>query len=150
MTWFLTIGLLIIGIILLVSLIRWNVIRALRKSLTLSDYDIYDNKRVTAIAKRKTGDTFGFPLKCTVAIGQRDIHVIPLRFNPFLFMTDYPIAFSKATNKKLKIQRSEYTEIIFIGKQRKSSVFGSVVEITIQVYDQEEKKELVRKLKNWK
>lgn len=150
MTWFLTIGLLLIGGILMVSLIRWNVIRALRRSLTLSNYDIYNNKRVTAIAKRKTGDTFGFPIKCTVAIGQRDVHIIPLRFNPFLFMTDYPITFSKTSNKKFKIQRSEYTEIIFIGRQNKSSVFGSVVEITIEVYDQEERKELVRKLKNWK
>lgn len=150
MTWILTIGLLIIGVIFLVSLVRWNVIRALRKSLTPSDYDIYDNKRVTAIAKRKTGDTLGIPMKCTVYFSKREIHIIPNGFSPMQFMTDYPYTFSKASNKKLKIQRSESTEIIFIGRQRKSSVFGSDVEITIEMFDPDEKDELMKKLKSWK
>lgn len=150
MTWFLTIGLLLLGAVLLVSLTRWNLCRALRKSLTLSDYDIYEQKRVWAVAKRKTGDTLGIPMKCTVYFSKREIHIIPNRYSPMLFMTDYPYTFLKASNKKLKIQPSESTEIIFIGRQRKSSVFGSDVEITIEVFDPDEKDELLKKLKSWK
>jgi hypothetical protein len=150
MTWFLTIALLVLGAILLVSFTRWNLGRALRQGLTLSDYDVYDQKKVWAVAKRKTGDTLGIPMKCTVAYSKREIHFIPNRFSPLLFMTDYPYTFSKGSNKKLKIQRSESTEIIFIGRQKKSSVFGSEVEITIEVFDPEEKGELLKKLKSWK
>lgn len=150
MTWFLTLILIGLGAIFMVSLVRWNLSRALRKSLTPSDNEVYHNKRVSATAKLKTGETYGIPLKCSITLGQREIHIIPNRFSPLLFMTDFPYTFSKSSNKKLKIKRSDSSEIIFTGRQRKSSVFGREVEITIGIFDPDEKKEFLRKLKNWK
>jgi hypothetical protein len=150
LTWFLTILIITLSIVLAVSLVRWNLSRALRKSIDLSKYEVFDQLKVSAAAKLKAGETLGIPIKCSVAINQRELHLIPTHFHPTLFMTDFPFTFAKKANKKLKIRRSEGSEIVFVGRQRKSSVFGSELEVTIQVVNAEEKKRLLQFLKSWK
>lgn len=150
MTWFITISLIIMFIVLTVSLVRWNLSRGLQRSLDLSEYQVFDQLRVSAAAKLKAGETLGIEMKCTVAMNSRELHLMPERFHPLLFMTDFPFTFSKKANRKLKIQSSDWYKIIFTGKQRKSSVFGSELEVTIHIKNEKESKQLLKLLKSWK
>jgi len=104
---------------------------------------------VSASAKLKAGETLGIPVKCDVLINGRELHLIPVRFHPLLFMTDFPFTFVKASNKKMKPRRTEGPEITFTGRKRKSSLYGSTFDVTIRGYDADEKREMLKKLKAW-
>lgn len=136
--------------ILFISYFRWNLSRENLKKLDLSSYTVYRDKTVLTSARLKAGETFGIPIKSTLLINDHEIHLIPSGFNPFLFMTEFPFSFFKATNKKLKIQRSDAQEITFTARQRKSSIFGSTFEVTIRIDDEEEKRAILKKFKSWR
>jgi len=78
------------------------------------------------------------------------MHLIPSRFYPLLFMTDFPFSFFRTDNKELKIQSSEYSKIVFLSQKKYASIFGSEIEVTIKEYDKEVKKEILDKLETWR
>lgn len=149
MALFLIILLLGLGFIGYISYVRWRLSKALKGKLDLSTFQVYRNRMVSTSAKLKAGETLGIPIKCDVLINGRELHLIPVRFHPLLFMTDFPFTFVKAANKKMKPRRTERPEITFTGRKRKSSLYGSTFEVTIRGYDADEKREMLKKLKAW-
>ncbi len=133
----------------MVSSTRWKLSKDRISSLDLANFDVYEKKSVSASAKLKMGETVGIPISSTVLVNDQEIHLIPNKFNLLLFMTDFPFSFYKKDNKKFKIRRSEYTEVAFTSRKKDASVFGKEFDVTIRVYNEDEKKEMLRKLKKW-
>ena len=138
----------ILGIIIVVSSTRWNLCKKLRKDLD-SSYTLYSGKRVAPSAKLAAGDSFAIPMRCTVLLKDNEMHIIPERFHPFLFMTDYPFSFYRKDNRKVKVDSSNDSELVLTLKKRTPSVFGKVFEVRIELVD-EERKDLLKKVKGWR
>jgi hypothetical protein len=134
----------------MVSSTRWKLSKDRLNSLNTANFAVYERKAVSATAKLKAGETLGIPISSTVFINDQEIHLIPNRFHLLLFMTDFPFSFYKKDNKKFKIQRSENNEIVFSSSKKTASTFGKVFEITIKVQHEEEKLEMLRKIKKWR
>ena len=141
----------IIALILvyMVSSTRWKLSKDRITSLDLANFDVYEKKSVSATAKLKMGETLGIPISSTVLVNDQEIHLIPNKFNLLLFMTDFPFSFYKKDNKKFKIRRSEYTEVAFTSSKKNASTFGKVFDVTIRVHNEDEKMEMLRKIKKW-
>ena len=132
----------------MISSTRWNLCKKLRRDLE-GNYKEYSKKKVSASAKLAAGDSFAFPLRCTVLVKDNEMHLIPERFHPFLFMTEYPFSFYRKDNRKVKVDSSNILEISLILKKRTPSIFGKVVEVSIEVFD-EERKALLKVMKGWR
>lgn len=143
---FLTTVILGVSVILFISSTRWKLGNNLIKRMDHSTYAVYTNKTVYTSGRVAMGETIGIPIKCAIFISQREVHLIPTRFNPFLFMTDFPFTFYK--KNKLKLMHSEQTEIVFTARKRNPSVFGSQFMVTIKVYDEKEKRDIIKDLKS--
>lgn len=139
-----------LGFTQFISSFRWRLSKELLSNLDLSSYQVFNKKEVLASAKLRAGETLGIPIKCHVIISGREMHLIPVRFSPLLFMTDFPFSFLKADNKKIKVNHSENHAIKFRCRKRKSSIFGSTFDVTIGVNDADEKKELLKLVKSWR
>ena len=150
MTLFLTCLLIGLGFTLFVSSFRWKLSQELMRKTDSLNYQVYRDKKVSASAKLAAGETLGIPVKCTVLIDGREMLIIPSRFHPLLFMTDFPFTFAKAANKKLKPKLNEIQEITFTGRKRKSSVFGSTFDVRISLNNADESKDLLKRIKAWK
>jgi len=150
MTTFLIIVILGFGVVILISSTRWKLSKNLSRSLDTSKFDVYSNKKVSASAQLAVGESLAIPIKSSILINDRELHIIPTQFNLFLFMTDFPFTFYRKDNKKLKLEHSDDTEIVFVSKKRSPSVFGKVFEVSIKVYDEDEKREILKKIKNWR
>lgn len=149
MTIFIFFVLIALSLVLMVSSTRWKLSKDRIKDLDLAKYDVYEKKSVSASAKLKVGETLAIPISSTVLVNDQEIHLIPNKFNLLLFMTDFPFSFYKKDNKKFKIRRSEYSEIVFTSSKKNASTFGKVFEVTIKVHNQDEKVEMLRKIKKW-
>lgn len=150
MTYFILFLIIGLGLALMVSSTRWKLSKDRMSKLNYSSFDVYKNKTVSASAQLKMGQTLAIPMNCSVFINEQEIHLIPNKFKLLLFMTDFPFSFYRKQNKKIKIHRSEYSEIIIEATKKDASVFGKVFEVTIKVNDQEEKAEMLRKIKKWR
>ena len=150
MTYLLFFAIIALGLALMVSSTRWRLSKDRVSKLDLSSFAVYESKAVSASAQLKAGQTLAIPMNCNVFINEQEIHIIPNKFKLFLFMTDFPFSFYRKQNKKITIQRSEYTEIKFEASKRDASLFGKVFEVTIIVHNQEEKTEILRKIKKWR
>ena len=139
-----------LGLIAIVSSTRWRLCKDIMSKLNLSNFAVYENKLVCASAQLKTGQTLAIPMDCSVIINEQEMHLIPYKFKLSLFMTDFPFSFYKKHNKKIKVLRSEYTEIIFEAAKKDASIFGKMFEVTIRVHNQKEKTEILRKIKKWR
>jgi len=149
MTTLLIFVILVLGVVVLISSTRWKLSKDLKRSLDESSFFIYRNKTVSASAQLALGESLAIPIKSTVLINEREMHLIPNKFSPLLFMTDFPFTFYRKDNKKLKLERSDYSGIVFVSQKRNPSMFGKVFEVRIEVYD-DEKREMLKKIKNWR
>jgi hypothetical protein len=137
-------------LIFMVSSTRWKLSKDLINTLDLANFEVYEKKSVSASAKLKMGETLAIPISSTVLINEQEIHLIPNKFHLLLFMTDFPFSFYKKDNKKFKIRNSENSEVVFTSSKKNASTFGKVFEVTIRVHNQDEKMEMLRKIKKWR
>ncbi|MFT6166371.1 MAG: hypothetical protein ACJASF_001058 [Vicingaceae bacterium] len=137
-------------LIFMVSSTRWKLSKDLINTLDLANFEVYEKKSVSASAKLKMGETLAIRISSTVLINEQEIHLIPNKFHLLLFMTDFPFSFYKKDNKKFKIRNSENSEVVFTSSKKNASTFGKVFEVTIRVHNQDEKMEMLRKIKKWR
>lgn len=137
-------------LIFMVSSTRWKLSKDLINGLDLANFEVYEKRSVSASAKLKLGETLAIPISSTVLINDQEIHLIPNKFNLLLFMTDFPFSFYKKDNKKFKIRNSENSEVVFTSSKKNASTFGKIFEVTIRVHSQDEKMEMLRKIKKWR
>ena len=137
-------------LIFMVSSTRWKLSKDLINGLDLANFEVYEKRSVSASAKLKLGETLAIPISSTVLINDQEIHLIPNKFNLLLFMTDFPFSFYKKDNKKFKIRNSENSEVVFTSSKKNASTFGKIFEVTIRVHSQDEKIEMLRKIKKWR
>ena len=150
MTYFIFFVFIVLFLALMVSSTRWKLSKDRINSLNVTDFAMYEKKSVSAKAKLKAGETLAIPISSSVFLNDQEIHLIPTKFHLFLFMTDFPFSFYKKDNKKFKVLRSKNNEIVFTSSKKNASTFGKVFEITIRVHNEDEKLEMLRKIKKWR
>ena len=150
MTTFLFIAFLALGFIFFISYTKWKNGKNLLGQIDLSKYVVFTNKTLSVTSQLSTGESFPVPVTGTILINDRELHLIPTRFTALLFMTDYPLSFFKKNNRKLKLKSLNPAELTFTGKKSKSSVFGSVCNVTIKGLTDDEKSEFMKMAKRWR
>lgn len=145
-TLFLSLG---IVFIFTVSMVRWRRSKKRMKGLNLSAYTVFSNKSIYISAKLIFSESLAIPITTTLFMNDKKMHLLPSKFSPFLFMTDYPYTFFRADLEAIKFQRAEFNEIVFTCRKTNPSFLKSVFEITIKEYDPNEKNRIIEQLKSW-
>ncbi len=150
MTYFILFAAIALFLAWMVSSTRWKLSKALKNRLDDANFTVYKDKSVSATAKLKAGETLGIPIACTVFLNDREIHLIPSKFHFLLFMSDVPFSFYRKDNNKLKARSTDNSEIVFNSTKKSASTFGKVFEITVKVPKENERDEMLRKIKKWR
>jgi len=132
------------------SYVKWLIAKTLKSRISLKDYLLFENLKVSTISNWGIQYKVGFPLKANLLISGNHLLILPSRMTFFLFQSSIPNEFIKSGNKdNYKVKLNSWNSVTFVCKEAFFPKLASNIEFLIETSNQETKLKLFEQLNNW-
>jgi hypothetical protein len=132
------------------SYVKWVIAKTLLSKISVKDYLLFENLKVSTISNWGIQYKVGFPLKARLLISQNHLLILPSRMAFFLFQSSIPNEFIKAGIKdNYKVKLNSWNSVTFVCKEASYPALATNIEFLIETNNPETKLKLFEQLKNW-
>ena len=133
------------------SYVKWLITKTHLSRISLKDYLIFENLKVSTISNWGIQYKVGFPLNANLLISENHLLILPSRMAFFLFQSSIPNECIKHGNMghNYKVKLNSWNSVTFLCKEAFFPKLATNIEFLIETSNAETKLKLYELLKNW-